>query len=77
MLCSRSVQAVVTNWKPYLSELESLPVSLKDRCLYLMTKRGWLNDDNIAVVSDLHTGKFIRQFGGIYAYCRYFIDRKL
>ena len=23
-----------------------------------------------------HTGKCIRQFGGIYAYCRYFIDRK-
>ena len=24
----------------------------------------------------LHTGKCIRRFGGIYAYCRYFIDRK-
>ena len=24
----------------------------------------------------LHTGKCIRPFGGIYAYCRYFIDRK-
>ena len=23
-----------------------------------------------------HTGKCIRRFGGIYAYCRYFIDRK-
>ena len=23
-----------------------------------------------------HTGKCIRGFGGIYAYCRYFIDRK-
>ena len=23
-----------------------------------------------------HTGKCICQFGGIYAYCRYFIDRK-
>ena len=23
-----------------------------------------------------HTGKCIRPFGGIYAYCRYFIDRK-
>ena len=32
------------------------------------------------VVTDLrldiiHTGKCIRRFGGIYAYCRYFIDR--
>ena len=24
----------------------------------------------------VHTGKCIRRFGGIYAYCRYFIDRK-
>ena len=23
-----------------------------------------------------HTGKCMRRFGGIYAYCRYFIDRK-
>ena len=23
-----------------------------------------------------HTDKCIRRFGGIYAYCRYFIDRK-
>ena len=23
-----------------------------------------------------HTSKFIRRFDGIYAYCRYFIDRK-
>ena len=23
-----------------------------------------------------HNGKCIRRFGGIYAYCRYFIDRK-
>ena len=23
-----------------------------------------------------HTGKCIHRFGGIYAYCRYFIDRK-
>ena len=23
-----------------------------------------------------HTGKCIRRFGGIYMYCRYFIDRK-
>ena len=23
-----------------------------------------------------HTGKCIRQFGAVYAYCRYFIDRK-
>ena len=23
-----------------------------------------------------HTGNCIRRFGGIYAYCRYFIDRK-
>ena len=27
-------------------------------------------------VSWIHTGKCIRRFGGIYTYCRYFIDRK-
>ena len=26
--------------------------------------------------SPYHTGKCIRRFAGIYAYCRYFIDRK-
>ena len=25
---------------------------------------------------DIHTGKCIRRFAGIYAHCRYFIDRK-
>ena len=25
---------------------------------------------------DIHTGKSLRRFAGIYAYCRYFIDRK-
>ena len=24
----------------------------------------------------IHTGKCIRRFGGFYAYCRYFLDRK-
>ena len=27
-------------------------------------------------VQHIHTGKCIRRFAGIYAYCRYFIDRK-
>ena len=27
-------------------------------------------------VNRYHTGKCIRRFGGIYTYCRYFIDRK-
>ena len=27
-------------------------------------------------VADIHTGKCIRRLAGIYAYCRYFIDRK-
>ena len=29
-----------------------------------------------AQVNNTNTGKCIRRFGGIYAYCRYFIDRK-
>ena len=49
----RSILAVLSNsnWKFYLSEISSLPASLKDKCLYLMSKRGWLNDDNISMVS--------------------------
>ena len=28
------------------------------------------------LICQIHTGKCIRRFGGIYAYCRYFIDRQ-
>ena len=35
------------------------------------------DQDRDFVGPDLHTGKCIRRFGGIYAYCWYFIDRKL
>ena len=31
---------------------------------------------NINIFFQLHTGKCMCQFGGIYAYCRYFVDRK-
>ena len=34
-------------------------------------------EDGILCECDTHTGKCICRFGGIYAYCRYFIDRKL
>ena len=30
----------------------------------------------IMLLVTYHTGKCIRRFGGIYVYCRYFIDRK-
>ena len=30
----------------------------------------------VLFVMEHHTGKCIRRFDGIYAYCRYFIDRK-
>ena len=32
--------------------------------------------DMLTAFYPLHTGKCIRRFGGIYAYCRYLIDRK-
>ena len=54
---NRCVESVVSNWKPYLSDIESLPSSLKDKCLYLMTKRGTLNDDNISKVNEPHREK--------------------
>ena len=31
---------------------------------------------NVILEQLFHTGKCIRRFGGIYAYCRYFKDRK-
>ena len=38
---------------------------------------GRTTDGHIGILYYLyHTGKCIRRFGGIYAYCRYFIDRK-
>ena len=33
-------------------------------------------DEYLKKLERNHTGKCIRRFGGIYAYCRYFIDRK-
>ena len=33
-------------------------------------------EDQVFSVSKAHTGKCIRQFAGIYVYCRYFIDWK-
>ena len=43
----------------------------------LCYKSGYINL-SILVFSgrNNHTGKCKRRFGGIYAYCRYFIDRK-
>ena len=35
----------------------------------------WLSSSSDARDKD-HTGKCTRRFGGIYAYCRYFIDRE-
>ena len=39
--------------------------------------QGFLERKFISInVWGFHTGKCIRRFGGIYAYCRYFIDQK-
>ena len=35
-----------------------------------------VSDTNQDLNASIHTGKCIRRFGGIYAYCWYFIDRK-
>ena len=51
-------------------------------CLFL---KGHIAEAHLSLNSSLresyvntliHTGKCIRRFGGIYAYCRYIIDRK-
>ena len=42
----------------------------KKECLELRNEFNFLE----CLWNHIHTGKCIRRFGGIYAYCRYFID---
>ena len=66
--------------KKYQYFVSSLDVCLKKSLVSLVT------GDSVVVLSlfvvtsivcvVFHTGKCIRRFGGIYAYCRYSIDRK-
>ena len=44
--------------------------------LIILQSKGLKLADIFHCVGLRHTGKYIRRFGGIYAYCRYFIDRK-
>ena len=59
-----------------------LPSSLKCfsefRTQYLRVRENMYDsrDSNLCRGPYTHTGKCIRRFAGIYAYCRYFIDRK-
>ena len=46
------------------------------RPLFSKTDESDFNDTETTTVAVSHTGKCIRRFAGIYAYCRYFIDRK-
>lgn len=46
-LIDRCVQAIVANWKAYIDDVGNLPASIKDKCIYLMAKRGLLTDENL------------------------------
>ena len=52
-------------------------------CVFIPNCNLLKNDSDVETYSSIasnpfdHTGKCIRRFGGIYAYCRYLIDRKL
>ncbi|KAL4232969.1 Antagonist of MEN (Mitotic Exit Network) [Mactra antiquata] len=46
-LLDRCIQAIVYNWKDYIESLGTLPSNLKDKFVYLMSKRGVLNDSNM------------------------------
>ncbi|XP_052811039.1 protein AMN1 homolog [Mya arenaria] len=49
-LLDRCIQILVINWQSYVDEMVELPPNLKDRFIYLMSKRGLLNDDNLGKV---------------------------
>ena len=69
-------------------EISELVIA-KNECADQPAQKGWFapllfagNTDRVSrvdaynVEAQTHTGKCIRRFAGIYAYCRYFIDRK-
>ena len=66
-----------------LSQLEAQGTSLNSSVTSMLTDVQALNTGNFKILPNctrmsdcLHTGKCIRRFGGIYAYCQNFIDRK-
>ncbi|XP_021355399.1 protein AMN1 homolog [Mizuhopecten yessoensis] len=49
-LLDRCVQCLVSNLATSIEGLETLPGHLKDKCVYLMSKRGLITDTNISKV---------------------------
>ena len=57
-----------------VSSIFSVPCS---NCSLTFLLSSFLALSSASVIeSQVHTGKCIRRFAGIYVYCRYFIDRK-
>ena len=51
----RSLQKLMAVLPNYLQEIRSLPATLKDRILNLMSKRALLKDENITAVSFIYS----------------------
>lgn len=60
IVLNRTVQCVVANLSSlYIESINLLPGNLKDKCLYLMSKRGCITDANLPKVrNDLKTWNF-------------------
>lgn len=61
IVLNRTVQCVVANLSSlYIESINLLPGNLKDKCLYLMSKRGCITDANLPKVKhDLKTFNII------------------
>ncbi|XP_060601706.1 protein AMN1 homolog isoform X1 [Ruditapes philippinarum] len=49
-LMDSCIKSVVNNFEKNVDNVGSLPANLKDKCIYLMSKRGFLTDSNIGKI---------------------------
>ena len=59
-----------------LSLTRNMNVTVAKELYYIFSKILNFDSGNFSLTLSIHTGKCIRRFAGIYAYCRCFIDQK-
>ena len=67
---------IVKNYFFLSSILAAIDIVLYQMYLFFFFLLQITINNYFPAIDQLHTGKCIRRFGGIYAYCRYVIDRK-
>ena len=79
-----ALTAAVDDTGPFISQ-ELLDFNADSGLIRIVSTGDWVGGQDVKaggdnaecqVCEEVHNGKCIRRFGGIYAYCRYFIDRK-